>query len=124
MVGPEGSGPHLVAWDPVAQRERWRRPGGGAGGGGAVATAGGLVFQTSNDGRLVAYTADDGELTFEARVGQRGMGPPMTYAAGGRQYIAMMVPGPPRVHAFVLDGGPLPIVAPAQPAPAAAPPAP
>lgn len=107
MIGPEGQGPHLLAWDPVTQTERWRRPGGGAGNGGVLATAGGLVFQTISDGRLVAYTADTGELRYEAQVTPRGMAPPVTYAVGGRQFVAMVTPGPPTVQAFVLDGEPV-----------------
>ena len=51
--GPGGRGA-LVACDPVAQQMRWRQPGGGGIGGGTMTTAGNLVFQTINDGRLVA----------------------------------------------------------------------
>jgi PQQ-dependent dehydrogenase (methanol/ethanol family) len=104
MVGPEGQGAYLVAWDPVTQKERWRQPGGGFGGGGTLSTAGDLVFQALGDGRLVAYAAATGELKFEAPLSGRGMGPPISYAAGGRQYIAVLTPGPPTVHALVLDG--------------------
>ena len=111
-IGPEGIGPHLIAWDPIARKERWRRPGGGAGNSGAVATAGGLVFQTLTDGRLVAYTADTGDLKFDRQVGGRGTAPPMTYAAGGKQYVAIITANPPRVQSFVLDGN-----APAPPVP-------
>jgi PQQ-dependent dehydrogenase (methanol/ethanol family) len=117
-IGPEGMGPHLVAWDPVARRERWRKPGGGAGNSGAVATAGGLVFQTLTDGRLVAYTAETGEMVFDRRVGGRGTAPPMTYAAGGKQHVAIITANPPRVQSFVLDGN---AAAPPLPGPAAQP---
>jgi quinohemoprotein ethanol dehydrogenase len=117
MTGPEGRGPHLLAWDPVAQKERWRRPGGGAGNGGVVATAGNLVFQTISDGRFLAYTADTGELKYQAQVVPRGMAPPMTYAVDGRQYVAMISQGPPTVQVFALDGTPVPAPAPAAPAP-------
>jgi quinohemoprotein ethanol dehydrogenase len=110
-IGPDGQGPHLLAWDPVTQQERWRRPGGGAGNGGVVATAGGLVFQTINDGRLMVYTADTGEVRYQAQLVPRGIAPPMTYAIEGRQYVAMMTQGPPTVHAFALDG--VPVAAPA-----------
>jgi quinohemoprotein ethanol dehydrogenase len=115
MTGPAGQGPHLLAWDPVTQTERWRRPGGGAGNGGVFATAGGLVFQTINDGRLMVYTADAGELKYQAQVVARGMAPPMTYAVDGRQYVAMITQGPPTVQVFALDG--TPVAAPAAPAP-------
>jgi hypothetical protein len=32
------------------------------------------------------------------------MGPPMTYAVDGRQYVAVITPGPPRVTALALGG--------------------
>ena len=81
----------LVAWDPVAQTMRWRVPGGGGIGGGTVTTAGNLVFQVINDGRLMAYSADKGEKLLELQTGLRsGMGPPITYRIDGRQYVALM----------------------------------
>src|SRR5262249_45050904 len=50
-----------------------------------------LVFQTVNDGRLIAYSADRGEKLLELQTGLRsGMGPPMTYQIGGRQYVALL----------------------------------
>lgn len=86
--GPRGA---LVAWDPIAQQIRWRRPGGGGIGGGALTTAGNLVFQVVNDGRLLAYSADKGEKLAEIQTGLRsGMGPPITYRLDGRQYVALM----------------------------------
>jgi hypothetical protein len=111
----------LVAWDPVAQQMRWRTPGGGGIGGGTVTTAGNLVFQAINDGRLLAYSADKGEKLLEIQTGLgSGMGPPITYQIDGKQYVAVMGgvgtvtgnagPGnaatqnPPRLLTFVLDG--------------------
>jgi quinohemoprotein ethanol dehydrogenase len=85
---PKGA---LVAWDPVAQQMRWRTPGSGGIGGGAVTTAGNLVFQAINDGRLVAYSADKGEKLLEIQTGLRGgMGPQITYQIGGKQYVSVM----------------------------------
>jgi PQQ-dependent dehydrogenase (methanol/ethanol family) len=93
-IGPAREGERggiLVAWDPVAQRERWHRSGGGGTGSGTVTTAGNLVFQTVTDGRLLAYTADTGDQLLEIQTGQRsGMGPPMTYSIDGRQYVTLM----------------------------------
>lgn len=103
MVGPTDGqrGPVLIAWDPVAQRERWRQEGGGASGGGTVTTAGNLVFQVVPDGRLVVYSADKGEKLHEIVTGLRqGMGPPVTYLVDGKQYVSVVggrgvVPIPP-----------------------------
>ena len=96
-IGPaplsEGQGNRgaLVAWDPVSQTMKWRMPGGGGIGGGTVTTAGNLVFQAINDGRLVAYSADKGEKLLEIQTGLRGgMGPPVTYQLDGKQYVAVM----------------------------------
>ena len=122
--GPGGRGA-LVAWDPVKQEMRWRRPGGGGIGGGTLTTAGNLVFQVLGDGRLIAYSADKGDKLHELQTGLRsGMGPAITYRLDGRQYIALMGgvgnvaggnAGPgnqatsfsPRLMSFVLDGGPV-----------------
>ncbi len=85
-----GRGGILSAWDPATQTERWFRMGGGQSGGGALATAGNVVFQVINDGRLMAYSADDGDLLLEVRTGQTGgMSPPMTYMLDGKQYVAL-----------------------------------
>ena len=41
--------------------------------------------------RLIAYSADKGDVLLELRTGlQNGMGPPITFAVDGRQYIALM----------------------------------
>ena len=93
-IGPEpveGQRGALVAWDPVAQKERWRGNGGGSIGGGTVTTAGNLVFQVIPDGRFVAYSADKGEKLLEVQTGLKGgMGPPITYVIDGKQYVALM----------------------------------
>ena len=90
-VPPDGQRGMLVAWDPVTQKERWRVPGGGSIGGGTVTTAGNLVFQAINDGRLLVYSADKGEKLLEIQTGLRGgMGPPITYQIDGKQYVSLM----------------------------------
>ena len=81
----------LVAYDPVKQEIRWRVPVGNGRYGGTVTTASNLVFQVSPDGRLIAYSAEKGEKLFETPTGMRnGMGPPITFAIDGKQYIALM----------------------------------
>jgi len=81
----------LVAFDPVKQEIRWRVPIGNSRYGGTVTTASNLVFQVAPDGRLIAYSADKGEMLLEMPTGMRnGMGPPITFAIDGKQYIALM----------------------------------
>jgi quinohemoprotein ethanol dehydrogenase len=126
VIGPEplpgtGSRGALIAWDPVAQQIRWRMPGGGGIGGGTVSTAGNLVFQAINDGRLLAYSADKGEKLLEVETGLKsGIGPPITYQVDGKQYVALMggvgtvignagpqnaaTATPPRLLVYMLDG--------------------
>jgi quinohemoprotein ethanol dehydrogenase len=138
-VAPDGVRGGLQAWDPVNQKLVWRADGGGGIGGGTVTTAGNLVFQVINDGTFRAYTADKGEKLFEAKTGRTGMGAPITYQAGGKQYVAFMgglgraatvvgatndpVDFPPMLFVFELDGKqefpkPAPTPAPRAPAPA------
>jgi hypothetical protein len=93
-IGPAREGLRggvLIAWDPIAQQERWHQAGGGSTGGGTMTTAGNLVFQVLGDGRLLAYAADTGNKLHEINTGQRsGMGPPITYSIAGRQYVTLM----------------------------------
>lgn len=130
----------LEAWDPVNQKLVWRTPGGGGIGGGVVTTAGNLVFQVINDGRFLAYSADKGQKLFEIQTGRTGMGPPITYEADGKQYVALtgglgrpattIAPNdakfdhPPLLFVFELDGkAPMPEAA-APPPPFGPPPPP
>jgi len=95
FIGPEplegGNVSTLVAWDPVKQEVRWRLPVGNGRYGGTLSTASNLLFQVTPDGRLIAYAAEKGEKIFELPTGlKNGMGPPMTFAIDGKQYIALM----------------------------------
>jgi quinohemoprotein ethanol dehydrogenase len=115
MIGPQGlRGAYLMAFDPVTRTERWRVTGGGASGGGALATAGHLVFHVANDGRLIAYKAEDGKKLLEIPTGQRGMGPPITYQIDGKQQISFLggtgqggrgaATTTPKMYTFALGG--------------------
>jgi quinohemoprotein ethanol dehydrogenase len=83
-------GGKLVAWDPAAQREAWHVDLPDPGSGGTLSTAGNLVFQGRADGKLLAYRATDGKPLWEFDTGIGIMAPPMTYEAGGQQYIAVL----------------------------------
>ena len=95
-----------------------------------MSTAGNLVIQVINDGRLVAYSADKGEKLLDVKTGLNGgMGPPITYELDGKQYIAVAggqgvvvarnaepgAPPPqasattvfPKLMVFALDGKPI-----------------
>jgi PQQ-dependent dehydrogenase (methanol/ethanol family) len=95
FIGPEplegGNVSTLVAYDPVKQEIRWRVPVGNGRYGGTMSTASNLLFQVAPDGRLMVYSAEKGERLLELPTGLRnGMGPPITFAIDGKQYIAMM----------------------------------
>jgi len=90
--------------------------------GGVLATAGNLVMQGRGDGILAAYRATDGKQLWQFDAGTGIMAPPVTYLAGGQQYVTVMVgwggatgminapgqgplkPGFGRVVTFALDG--------------------
>jgi quinohemoprotein ethanol dehydrogenase len=84
---PPGS---LLAWDPVAQRERWRVAHPSPANGGTLSTAGNLVLQGTSDGRFAAYSADRGERLWEARLGNSAIAGPITYALDGVQYVTVL----------------------------------
>jgi quinohemoprotein ethanol dehydrogenase len=82
---PRGS--YVVAWDPVAKRERWRADGPSAG---TLATAGGLVFR-GNGSELVANAADDGRPLWSSPDMQTGIvAGPISFALDGVQHVAVV----------------------------------
>ncbi|UCF20612.1 MAG: PQQ-dependent dehydrogenase, methanol/ethanol family [Gemmatimonadota bacterium] len=81
----------LKAWDPVGQRLVWEAPKPGIWNAGTLTTAGNLVFQGQADGRLLAHRADDGQVVWGFDLGLGISAPPITYAVGERQYIALLV---------------------------------
>jgi quinohemoprotein ethanol dehydrogenase len=87
-IGPQGQGNVLIAWDPVAQKERWRGLASGYNNGGTLSTGGNLVFSVVNN-RLLAYRADNGQQLLDLDIGLWWMGPPMTFMLDGTQYIAI-----------------------------------
>lgn len=80
---------HLIAWDPVEQKEVWRQSYVTVWNGGTLSTAGNLVFQGTADGRFVAYSADKGEKLWEANANTGVMAGPITYSIDGEQYVSV-----------------------------------
>ncbi len=81
----------LLAWDPVAQRARWRIPRAGLWNGGVLSTAGGLVFQGTGDGQLLGYDAVSGEQRWAFDAGSGIIASPVSYSVDGRQYLSLLV---------------------------------
>jgi quinohemoprotein ethanol dehydrogenase len=77
----------LVAWDPVAQKERWRnefRPSGGV-----LSTGGGLIFAGDAGGALHAFDPATGKPLWQSAT-LPGVATPITYVIDGRQYVAVL----------------------------------
>jgi alcohol dehydrogenase (cytochrome c) len=56
----------------------------------ALTTAGGLMFTGFGDGTLVAYDDESLEPLWKINVGTGLNAPPMTFEAGGKQYVAIL----------------------------------
>jgi quinohemoprotein ethanol dehydrogenase len=122
----------IRAWDPIGQKIVWEHETtSGLRGydGGVMSTAGNLVFQGRGNGELWVYAAGTGKVLKIIETGSHVMAAPVTYAAGGVQYVAVQTgyggtgmgvgPIPPtsaalkyenenRIIAFKLDGGDVP----------------
>ena len=61
--------------------------------GGVLATAGGLVFAGAGKGRLAAFGAGSGRELWSYQCDAGVNAPPITYVAGGKQYVAVAVGG-------------------------------
>ena len=57
---------------------------------GALSTAGGLVFTAFSDGTVAAYDDTTLEQLWKFNAGTGFMAPPMTFAVGGKQYVAIL----------------------------------
>lgn len=82
---------HLVAWDPVAQREVWRAERPGPWNGGALSTAGNLVFEGTGYGQFEAFRATTGEKLWSAPTESGVTAGPIAYTVNGEEYIAVLV---------------------------------
>ena len=120
----EGIRGHLVAWDPVKQKEVWRAERPGPWNGGALSTAGNLVFEGTGYGAFEALRATTGEKLWSAATQSGVTAGPVSYSVNGEQYIAVLVgwggvlplaageiglqrtilPNTPRMLAFKLGG--------------------
>ncbi len=80
----------LTAWDPLEQAVSWEVRFSGGVPAGILSTAGGLVFQGTTDGELVAYAAASGERLWAQTVNVGIMAPPISYSVNGEQYVAVV----------------------------------
>jgi PQQ-dependent dehydrogenase (methanol/ethanol family) len=87
---PYGS---LVAWDPVANKERWSVKQQFPTNGGILTTAGNLLFEGEGTGYFKAYKADTGELLWSYNISSPALTAPSTVTVDGEQFI--IVPSGP-----------------------------
>ncbi|MBI3665258.1 MAG: PQQ-dependent dehydrogenase, methanol/ethanol family [Acidobacteria bacterium] len=82
---------YMRALDPLTAEIRWEHPmpGPATMWTGTVSTAGGLVFAGDDDGHLIALDAKTGRDLWYFYTGQLLTASPITYMAGGKQYVAI-----------------------------------
>jgi quinohemoprotein ethanol dehydrogenase len=90
LIGEKPPAGALIAWSPVTQNQVWRVDYPTYVNGGVMATGGGLVFQGTIDGTFKAYSATDGALLWSFDTRAPMIAPPITYQAGGRQYVTVL----------------------------------
>ncbi len=54
-----------------------------------LSTAGGLIFGGDTNGRFRAFDQRTGRVLWEVSLGSPGSGYPVTFAVGGKQYVAV-----------------------------------
>jgi quinohemoprotein ethanol dehydrogenase len=81
----------LIAWDPVNQKAVWTHDHTGMWNGGVLTTSAGLVFEGTADGKLMAFDAEDGKVLWEKDLGTGIIAAPITFEAGGIQYVSVAV---------------------------------
>ena len=114
MAGSVGSNlSEFVAWDPIANKKVWGIKEDLPFLSGAMTSAGGLVFYGNQRGELKAVDAKTGNVLWQFNVGTGILQSPVTYTAGGKQYLAVVAgrtKGPPsffgKIGQRVIDASP------------------
>ena len=84
---------HLIAMDIRSGEILWRHAFGTRPMSAALTTAGGLVVGADSDRYLYIHDAATGDVLFQTRLPSAVQGFPITYAADGKQYLAIPVGG-------------------------------
>ena len=84
---------HLIAMDIDTGEILWRHSMATRPGAAALTTAGGLVVSADTDRNLSIHDVETGDVLFHTRLPGSVQGFPITYAVGGRQYLAAPLGG-------------------------------
>jgi len=88
--GPGGYMGELIAWDPLKQQKVWGNKDELPWLGGTLTTAGGLTFHGDVRGWFKALDAKSGQVLWQFNTGSGISAAPVTYAVGGKQYVAVV----------------------------------
>jgi len=105
VPGPGGYMGELVAWDPVAQKKVWGVKTDLPFNGGTLTTAGNLTFWGDLHGVFHAYDAKNGKELWKMPLGSGIGAGPISYAVGGKQYVAVVVGRTASIPAFLGEVG-------------------
>ena len=104
-AGPGDYLGEIMAWDPVAQKKVWGVKEDLPFNGGTLTTAGGLVFYGNLHGLFKALDAKTGAELWKLQLGSGIGAAPISYAVGGRQYVAVVVGRTVSLAAFLGEIG-------------------
>jgi quinohemoprotein ethanol dehydrogenase len=81
----------LIAWDPVAQKPRWKHQFDTLWNGGTATSAGNVVFMGAADGYFYAFDATNGQQLWRFNAGLGIIASPSIWSVGGKEYVSILV---------------------------------